>query len=178
MRSQPEFVPHLTRLFLGLAGDTKLDSLLTRLELALNFTTSDCQQKTTLPLLASPKRVNQKFFCSIEGLNRLAMPTRKQDKRLRRCHIGITTLFALPLLLCFALAWSTSSFWPAAIGFGVIALVGLVFQELRFRRYHCLDCGALLPYTPAAPGARIEYVCPRCDVVWNSGFVAPQRDSI
>ncbi len=105
------------------------------------------------------------------------MPTRKKDLRLRRRHYGVTTLLALPFLVCFALAWSTSHFWPSAIGCGVIAVVGLILQERRFRRYHCPDCGALLPYTPAAPGARIEYVCPRCDVIWDSGFMEPEKDS-
>jgi len=106
------------------------------------------------------------------------MPVRKHDRKLRRRHFGITTLFALPFLLCFALAWSTPYFWPAAIGCGVIAIVGLIFQELRFRRYRCPDCGAVLPYTYSGPGSRIEYVCQRCDIVWDSGFLEPEKDSI
>jgi hypothetical protein len=48
-----------------------------------------------------------------------------------------------------------------------IILVGLVFQEFRVRRYHCPDCGALLPHTPSAPEARLEYFCPHCDVIWG-----------
>jgi hypothetical protein len=106
------------------------------------------------------------------------VPTRKHDKTLRRRHFGITTLLALPLFICFAVGWMTPYFWPAAIGFGVVALVGLIIQERRFRRYHCPDCGALLPYTPAAPGSRIEYFCQRCDIVWDSSFVEPEKDSI
>lgn len=105
-----------------------------------------------------------------------AMATHKQDKRLRRRHFGITTLFALPLLACFALAWSTPYFWPAAGAFGTVALVGLLFQELRFRRHRCPDCGARLPYPELPPGARIEYYCERCDVLWDSGFVEPKPD--
>jgi DNA-directed RNA polymerase subunit RPC12/RpoP len=97
------------------------------------------------------------------------MPKRKQDERLRERHFGMTTLFTLAFLICFAFAWRTPSLWLAAIGCGAIVLAGLVFQELRFRRYHCPDCGALLPYTPAAPHARIEYFCSRCDVIWDSG---------
>jgi DNA-directed RNA polymerase subunit RPC12/RpoP len=96
------------------------------------------------------------------------MPARKQDKRLRERHFGMTTLFALPFLVCFAFAWSRPSLWPVAIGCSAIVLAGLVFQELRLRRYHCPDCGALLPYTPAAPYARIEYFCSQCDVIWDS----------
>jgi hypothetical protein len=110
-------------------------------------------------------------------LTALQMPVRKYDKSLKRRHLVSTTLFAIPFLICFAYAWTTSHFWPGAIGCGVTALVGLIVQELRFRRYHCPDCGALLPYRPAAPGARIEYVCSRCDVTWDSGFVEPEKDS-
>ena len=97
------------------------------------------------------------------------MPARKQDKRLRKRHFGIATLFALAFLICLAIGWGTPFFWLAAIGCGVIALVGLVFQEFRVRRYHCPDCGAFLPYTPAAPDAPIEYFCSRCDVIWGLG---------
>jgi hypothetical protein len=97
------------------------------------------------------------------------MPTRKQDKRLRERHFGMTTLFTLPFLICFALAWSRPLFWVGVIGCAAILLAGLVFKELRLRRYHCPDCGALLPYTLAAPYARIEYFCSRCDVIWDSG---------
>jgi DNA-directed RNA polymerase subunit RPC12/RpoP len=97
------------------------------------------------------------------------MPRRKQDKRLRERHFGMTTLFTLPFLICFALAWSRPLFWVGVIGCAAILLAGLVFQELRLRRYHCPDCGALLPYTLAAPYARIEYFCSRCDVIWDSG---------
>src|ERR1017187_3170375 len=78
------------------------------------------------------------------------MPTRKQDARLRERHFGMTTLFTLAFLICVAFVWRTPSLWPAAIGCGAIVLAGLVFQELRFRRYHCPDCGALLPF--AEPG--------------------------
>jgi hypothetical protein len=97
------------------------------------------------------------------------MPKRKQDARLRKRRFGITTLFAVAFLICVALAWSTPLFWLAAMGCGVIILVRLVFQEFRVRRYRCPDCGALLPYASAAPYARIEYFCSRCDVTWDSG---------
>src|ERR1017187_7804883 len=97
------------------------------------------------------------------------MPTHKQDKRLRERHFGMTILFTLPFLICFALAWSRPLFLVGAIGYDVILRAGVVSQELRLRRYHCPDCGALLPYTPAASYARIDYFCSRCDVTLDSG---------
>ena len=99
------------------------------------------------------------------------MTVRKRDPRLVRRHLIVTTIFAVPFLLCFASVWRYGWSWLTFTIASVIAMVGLVLQELRFRRYRCPDCGSVLPYIAGARGARIEYVCARCDVIWNSGFI-------
>lgn len=57
--------------------------------------------------------------------------------------------------------------WVAGFGRG---LIGLIRQERLFRRYACPDCGGQLENPSRSPGEPIEYFCPRCDVIWETGF--------
>lgn len=100
------------------------------------------------------------------------MPQRKHDPRLLDRHLrGIVPMGGL-FLTCVATAWLRPQwFWPAFVLGSGLACAGLVMQELRFRRYRCPDCGAMLSYRRANPGAPIEYNCKRCDVIWTTGFV-------
>ena len=56
-----------------------------------------------------------------------------------------------------------------AVGFG-LGLIGLVRQERLFRRYTCPDCRGRLENPSRRPGEPVEYLCPRCDVIWETGF--------
>jgi len=81
-------------------------------------------------------------------------------------------------LVLIVVALSASEYkWPAAIAATSISFVGLVTQELRFRRYRCPACHSRLAYTDISPGTRIEFHCPKCDIVWDTGFSATSDDS-
>jgi hypothetical protein len=104
------------------------------------------------------------------------MATRKHDRAFRRRDFRITALFAVPMMICFGLAWVRPAFWPFALAFGGLGLAGLIWQQLRTRRYRCPECGARIPYRAGLPGAPIEYHCQQCDIIWDSGFVEPTPD--
>lgn len=53
----------------------------------------------------------------------------------------------------------------------LVALAGLIRQERLSTRYHCPQCGALLPYSPQGKEKRILFHCPSCDVVWDTGMM-------
>lgn len=56
-----------------------------------------------------------------------------------------------------------------AIGMGVI-WVGVVRQRRWLRPYHCPDCGKVLEKPCGSPDGYIEYLCPDCDVIWETGL--------
>ena len=126
-------------------------------------------RRAASPSPMTPRRIPRRsaWSCGRDDSQSIShvVPTRRHDRKFRRRHLVITTLFVLLLVIYLALAWDTPHCWPV---FGVIGIVGLVIRELRFRRYRCPDCGTRLPYFNSGPGSRIEYVCLRCDVVWDS----------
>jgi len=99
------------------------------------------------------------------------MPTRKRDRTLARRHFGYFALLGVPFLICLVVAVRYPGHfcmaWAIAV---VIGITGLVTQEMRFRRFRCPDCGAMLRYERLPPGSPIEYHCERCDVIWETGF--------
>ena len=104
------------------------------------------------------------------------MPTRKQDCTVVRRHLRNFLFLGAPFVGAFLAAiyahrhgrmdWLIAAFVVAF----AIALVGLIRQERLFRHYRCPDCGDRLANPPRKPGERIEYLCSRCDVIWETGF--------
>jgi hypothetical protein len=103
------------------------------------------------------------------------MSIRKQDKNLAKRHYLMTAITGIPFIVCWIIGVTNNQFfWPACIIGGAIAIGGLTLQTLRFRHYCCPDCRTLLPKPATIPGAKIEYVCQRCDVIWETGFSVPK----
>ncbi len=110
------------------------------------------------------------------------MTVRKTDPRLRRRYFWNFLLLGLPFAAAFIagvaahlqgrIDWFIAFF---VVGM-VIVLIGVLRQERLFRRYHCGDCGAALEYKRREPGERIEYYCPHCDTIWDSGFSESSGD--
>jgi hypothetical protein len=104
------------------------------------------------------------------------MPTRKQDRMLGRRHLRNFLFLGAPFAGAFLAAiyahQQGRTDWLIAAGVVglAIALFGLIRQESLFRRYSCPDCGDRLANPPRNPGERIEYLCSRCDVIWETGF--------
>ncbi len=101
------------------------------------------------------------------------MPTRKLDPDFKRRYLANALIFGVPFLA----AWAGGFYFDderwqlgSALTAGAIALVGLVRQERMFRRYRCPSCGERLPQSPCETNQPIEFFCPRCDVIWDSGM--------
>lgn len=104
------------------------------------------------------------------------MTIRKRDTMIGKRHFWNFLLFGVPFAAAFLFViyadrhdridWCVAAF---AVGLGV-GLVGLIRQERLFRRYCCPDCGGRLENPSRRPGEAIDYVCPRCDVIWETGF--------
>jgi hypothetical protein len=71
-------------------------------------------------------------------------------------------------------------FWPEArVTFGALGVFALILHQIwQASRYRCPSCGDRLKESiyinSRAPGDRenwgpIHYVCPRCDVEWDTG---------
>jgi hypothetical protein len=106
------------------------------------------------------------------------MPTLKQDRSLMKRHFRDMLLLGVPFgliiigMVC-GLRWFDSM--PVFIGgfvLGVpLAIVGLVRQERRFRRFRCPTCGTMLQRSgPGERGAPIRFTCTACDTEWDTGF--------
>jgi hypothetical protein len=104
------------------------------------------------------------------------MPTHKQDRLIWKLHLRNFLFLGAPfvgvlLLAMYAHRHGRMDWLIAALVVAfAIALVGLIRQERLFRQYRCPDCGDRLGNPPRKPGERIEYLCSRCDVIWETGF--------
>ena len=103
------------------------------------------------------------------------MPVRKRDASLSRRYFWNFVVLGVPFAGCLVLGWSDYGPKPqlrvlAIAGAVVLWAIGLVRQELLFRRYRCPNCNRLLQQASNAPGAPIEYVCQHCDTLWETGF--------
>jgi len=95
----------------------------------------------------------------------------------------LNALSMAPFVPLFIFAWIRASrgIWDAwtwaAMGiFLAGAVLGLFWQYRRHIRMRCPDCGRpILPENKitAAPGAPLDFYCPRCDVVWKTGLREP-----
>jgi predicted RNA-binding Zn-ribbon protein involved in translation (DUF1610 family) len=105
------------------------------------------------------------------------MPITKQDRSLRRRHIIATTVFAVPFVSLLAFGWwdgtRRGGHWFLAVFVvgSLMAIVGLILQSRRFRKFRCPDCGRLVPSRDNATGERITFHCSHCDVIWDTGFI-------
>jgi len=104
------------------------------------------------------------------------MPARKQDRLVVRRHLRNVLFLGAPFVLAvvvalYALRHDRMDWFLAALVAGIaIAGLGLLRQESLFKQYRCPDCGDRLPNPPRKPGERLEYLCSRCDVIWETGF--------
>jgi hypothetical protein len=70
-------------------------------------------------------------------------------------------------------AWA--SFAAFVCFLAVIAAAGNLFRLMWF--YRCPRCRARLARAPARPGDRILYVCPTCNVEWDTGWKVATRSA-
>jgi len=106
------------------------------------------------------------------------MPTLKQDRTLRKRHFRDMLYLGVPFVLVLLVGaggfWRFQSMFLFGASFiiGVpLAIVGLVRQERRWRRFPCPGCGTVLHRDPGGkPGAPITFVCKPCDTEWDTGF--------
>ena len=104
------------------------------------------------------------------------MATRKRDPRIGKRYFRNVLFLGVPFAAAFLFAiyadehgWTDWFIAALVVGFGV-GLIGLVRQVRLFRRYTCPDCGGQLENPTRRPGEPIEYLCRRCDVIWETGF--------
>jgi hypothetical protein len=102
------------------------------------------------------------------------MPVHKTDRSFRKRHFANFVTFGVPFVLVCLFAIHAyqrgRSDWfigACAVGF-VVGLAGLVRQQRQSSRYHCPQCGTLLPYSPHGKEKRIQYLCARCDIIWDT----------
>lgn len=104
------------------------------------------------------------------------MTIRKRDTMIGKRYLRNFLLFGVPFAAAFlfgihAHRHDRIDWFLAALAVCLgVGLVGLIRQERLFRRYCCPDCGGRLENPSRRPGEAIEYVCPRCDVIWETGF--------
>jgi H+/gluconate symporter-like permease len=106
------------------------------------------------------------------------MATLKQDRTLMKRHFRDMLYLGVPFLLLL-LGMVLGSYWfrsPVCfiVGFVIavpLAIVGLVRQERRWRRFPSPGCGTMLHREVAGkPGDPITFVCKPCDTEWDTGF--------
>lgn len=104
------------------------------------------------------------------------MPVHKTDRSFARRHFTNFVAFGVPFVLVFLFAIAahqrgrTDWFVGACVVGFVIGLVGLVRQQRQSSRYHCPECGALLPCSQQqGEEKRIQFHCTRCDIIWDTG---------
>ena len=109
------------------------------------------------------------------------MTTRKRDSRIGRRYRWNSLLFGAPFLAALSIAFyahhhGRTDWFIAAwvVGLG-IAVTGFVRQQRLFRRYSCPDCGGRLENPSRRPHEPVEYFCPRCDVIWETGLFEPDE---
>ena len=101
------------------------------------------------------------------------MPAHRRDPRLARRHFISFAVLGVSFLALFAVVLSAPDYkWPAALAAALIAIAGLVTQELQLRRFRCPACRSRLAYPELPPGTRLEFHCPRCDILWDAGVSA------
>jgi hypothetical protein len=103
------------------------------------------------------------------------MPVRKRDASLSRRYYWNFAALGVPFAGCLVLGWSDYGPKPQLralpiAGAFVFAAIGLVRQELLFRRYRCPTCNRRLQQVSHSSGEPIEYVCEHCDTLWETGF--------
>ena len=61
--------------------------------------------------------------------------------------------------------WNLPILFIPALGFFI---VGFTLQRIRFRRWRCQKCGAVLRAMPR-DGGPVSFACPGCDIIWTTG---------
>ena len=104
------------------------------------------------------------------------MPVHKTDRSFAKRHLTNFIVFGVPFMFVCSFAIiahyeGRSDWFVGACVFGfIIALAGLV-RQCRLSRYHCRECGALLPYSSQGEEKRIRFHCTRCDIIWDTGMM-------
>ncbi len=108
--------------------------------------------------------------------------TRKIPGYLARTFL-INGVFALIGFSCFGLIWFAGEhgggvkLWIGIGGFVGSAVLMMIIQTLRARRFRCPNCAQIIPVRYLDRGQsydkgryRVQFVCSRCDIVWDTGL--------
>ncbi len=57
-----------------------------------------------------------------------------------------------------------------------IALRGVVLQGRRYSRLKCPECGLLLRREAGPDQEPITFICPTCNIEWDTGFLQSRGD--
>ena len=77
--------------------------------------------------------------------------------------IGFVTMILLP----------SSNFWWWIAGMALAVIAAVVVTIRQMHSFSCPDCGQHIPHfvdTAGKSGAPINFYCPCCDVLWETGL--------
>ncbi len=106
------------------------------------------------------------------------MPQIRKVEGFGRRYLLVNLAYVITMALSFWVLWrsfSTSSFGAAfvfaLVGFFAWFILGVYLDVLRLRRFRCPECHAPLPWQPRKPGERLQYLCVKCDTIWETGLI-------
>lgn len=128
-----------------------------------NYKATSPSQRTHLLAGLDPLAVKEIFY-KTRGLYRFDRRWFVVDK------LGGAVLIFLPALALALLhqRWSTEALvtWVELALMGIGWIIWRRWRQRRLQNYHCLQCAQLLPRRLSP---RLEFECPRCNVLWRVG---------
>ena len=108
----------------------------------------------------------------------------KKYKRFGLRYLLANIVLFIPLVILFVIAWSRwekmdAVFWISVTLFIIGVIIGLVWDIVRLRNFHCPKCGKLITdpkEKERKEGEPINYYCSECDIEWETGLIKPSMD--
>jgi len=92
-------------------------------------------------------------------------------------YMLVNLAYVIPEGFCFWVLWRSSSadtfgvaFVLGLVGFIACVATGIYLDVRRLRRFRCPVCHTQLPWHQRKPGERLQYLCERCDTIWDTGL--------
>ena len=121
---------------------------------------------------------DRRHFVASGHCKRRPMPKVKQYTTFKRRMYFAVLPWIIAAIVCFVLMVippppPTLRFFIGVGGFILSIVIGLVTSQIVLRNFHCPDCGDHIPEptnTKRLSGDPINYLCKRCDVLWETGL--------